>query len=182
MVDDPKWELAILATVQGFYEKLLQEPVGGEVPVPAGLEAVSLQSGEDVESTLANMHRWLRLLDLAITPAMLRRSLTPDTDAEIAEAMLRYFTRQKIHNDVNRDRVDLVATFLYRHPRVPGQWERRGYGLDGALPLSCMIRALKRAGYDGYYDVELLGEAIEVCDYAQLLERTRTTFSELVSI
>ena len=136
MVDDPKWELAILATVQGFYEKLLQEPAGGEVPVPAGLEAVSLRSGEDVERTLANMHRWLRLLDLAITPAMLRRSLTPDTDAEIAEAMLRYFTRKKDHNDANRDRVDLVATFLYRHPRVPGQWERRGYGLDGALPLS----------------------------------------------
>ena len=136
LVDDPKWELAILATVQGFYEKLLQEPVGGEVPVPAGLEAVSLQSGEDVAQTLSSLHRWLRLLDLAITPAMLRRALTPDTDAEIAEAMLRYFTRKKDSNDVNRDRVDLVATFLYRHPRVPGQWERRGYGLDGALPLS----------------------------------------------
>ena len=35
MVEDPKWELAILATVQGFYEKLLQGCVGGEVPVPS---------------------------------------------------------------------------------------------------------------------------------------------------
>ena len=48
MVEDPKWELAILATVQGFYEKLLQESVGGEVPVPAGLEAISLQSDGSV--------------------------------------------------------------------------------------------------------------------------------------
>ncbi|MBZ5573939.1 MAG: hypothetical protein LAO09_18900 [Acidobacteriia bacterium] len=136
MLDDPKWELAILATVQGFYEKLLQDSVGGEVPVPAGLEAVSLQGDGDVLQTLSSMHRWLRLLDMAITPAMLRRALTPDTDAEIAEAMLRYFTRKKDHSDVNRDRTDLVATFLYRHPRVPGQWERRGYGLDGSLPLS----------------------------------------------
>ena len=136
MVEDPKWELAILATVQGFYEKLLQEAVGGEVPVPAGLEAVSLQSDADVAGTLSTMHRWLRLLDLAISPAMLRRAFTADTDPEIAEAVLRYFTRKKDSSDRNRDKTDLVVTFLYRHPRVPGQWERRGYGLDGSLPLS----------------------------------------------
>jgi hypothetical protein len=136
LVEDPKWELAILATVQGFYEKLLQEHLGGEVPVPAGLEDISLQSDSDVHGTLLSMHRWLRLLDLAITPAMLRRSLTPETDAEIAEAMLRYFTRNKDASDANRDKTDLVATFLYRHPRVPGQWEQRGYGLDGSLPLA----------------------------------------------
>ncbi|HXZ32665.1 MAG TPA: hypothetical protein VEH30_10320 [Terriglobales bacterium] len=136
MVEDPKWELAILATVQGFYEKLLQEPVGGEVPVPSGLEAVSLQSDEDIAGTLGSMHRWLKLLDMAITPAMLRRAFTADTDPEIAEAMLRYFTRKKDLSDSTRDKTDLVATFLFRHPRVPGQWERRGYGLDGSLPLS----------------------------------------------
>jgi hypothetical protein len=135
--EDPKWELAILATVQGFYEKLLQEYVGGEVPVPTGLEAISLQQGEgEVHTTLEKMRRWLRLLDQAITPAMLRRAFTPETDPEIAEAVLRYFTRLKDISDVNRDKTDLVATFLYRHPRVAGQWERRGYGLDGSLPLS----------------------------------------------
>jgi hypothetical protein len=137
LVDDPKWELAILATVQGFNEKLLQDSVGGEVPVPLGLEAISLQQAEgEVHQTLARMRRWLRLLDLATTPAMLRREFTSDTDPEIAEAMLRYFTRKKDPSDVNRDKTDLVVTFLYRHPRVPGQWERRGYGLDGSLPLS----------------------------------------------
>jgi hypothetical protein len=136
VVEDPKWELAILATVQGFYEKLLQESVGGEVPVPAGLESISLQSDGNVLETLSSMHRWLRLLDLAITPAMLRRAFTPDTDPEIAEAMLRYFTRNKDASEVHRDKTDLITTFLYRHPRVPGQWERRGYGLDGSLPLS----------------------------------------------
>jgi hypothetical protein len=134
--EDPKWELAILATVQGFYEKLLQDHLGGEAPVPAGLEDISLQSDGDLHGTLLRMHRWLRLLDLAITPAMLRRAFTPETDAEIAEAMLRYFTRNKDGSDTNRDKTDLVATFLYRHPRVPGQWERHGYGLDGSVPLS----------------------------------------------
>src|SRR5438046_9993720 len=73
---------------------------------------------------------------MAITPAMLRRAFTSETDPEIAEAMLRYFVRKKDTSDVHRDKTDLVATFLYRRPRVPGQWERRGYGLDGSLPLS----------------------------------------------
>ena len=137
MADDAKWELALLATVQGFHEKFLQDSLGGEVPLPPGLEAISLQQAEgEVHETLARMRRWLRLLDLATTPAMLRRAFTSDTDPEIAEAMLRYFTGKKDPSDVNRDKTDLLATFLYRHPRVPGQWERRGYGLDGSLPLS----------------------------------------------
>jgi hypothetical protein len=136
LAEDPKWELAILATVQGFYEKLLQESVEGEVPVPAGLEAVSLHGDRDVGETLGAMRRWLRLLDLAISPAMLRRAFTDEIDPEIAEAMLRYFVRKKDHTESDRDKTDIVATFLYRHPRVPGQWEQRGYGLDGSLPLS----------------------------------------------
>jgi len=50
--------------------------------------------------------------------------------------MLRYFVRKKDHVDSDQDKTDIVSTFLYRHPRVPGQWEQRGYGLDGSLPLS----------------------------------------------
>jgi hypothetical protein len=165
VAEDPKWELAILATVQGFYEKLLQDSVGGEVPVPAGLEAISLQQGEgEVHATLDKMRRWLRLLDQAITPAMLRRAFTPETDPEIAEAVLRYFTRQKDTSDVNRDKTDLVATFLYRHPRVPGQWERRGYGLDGSLPLSPFEIALIEILADS--DVPSLPE-----EHVQMLRR-----------
>jgi hypothetical protein len=164
VVEDPKWELAILATVQGFYEKLLQDSVGGEIPVPAGLEAVSLQDDSEVHATLDKMRRWLRLLDQAITPAMLRRAFTIETDPEIAEAVLRYFTRKKDTSDVNRDKTDLVATFLYRHPRVPGQWERRGYGLDGALPLSPFEIALIEILADS--DVPSLPE-----EHVQLLRR-----------
>src|ERR1700726_4862288 len=119
VVEDPKWELAILATVQGFYEKLLQEAVEGEVPVPAGLETVSLQAEGDVGATLALMRRWLYLLDLAISPAMLRHAFTDETDPEIAEAMLRYFVRRSTHTGSDRDKTDIIVTFLYRHPRVP---------------------------------------------------------------
>jgi hypothetical protein len=115
----------------------MRDSLGGDVPIPSGLDEVSLRhSDEDLPETLSRMYRWLHLLDMAITPAMLRHALTPDTDSEVAEALLRYFVRRREPSEVNRDKTDLIATFLYRHPRVQGQWQQHGYGLDGSLPLS----------------------------------------------
>ncbi|MGB7823397.1 MAG: hypothetical protein WBL22_14475, partial [Candidatus Sulfotelmatobacter sp.] len=137
MAEDLKFELAILATVQGFYQKLLRDLLGGEIPVPSGLDELALRHTErDLPETLSRMYRWLHVLDMAITPAVLRQALTPDTDSEVAEALLRYFVRRREPSDINRDKTDLISTFLYRHPRVHGQWQQQGYGLDGALPLS----------------------------------------------
>ena len=137
LVEDPKWELSILANVSGFYQKLLRDYLQGELPVHPGLENEAIhQANSDLREILGKMHRWLQLLDMAITPSMVRQALTPDTDPEIAEALMRYYTRKRDFTDTDRDKTDLVVTFLYRHPRVPGQWERSGYGLDGALPLS----------------------------------------------
>jgi hypothetical protein len=137
LAEDLKFELSILATVQGFYQKLMRDSLGGDVPVPKGLDEVSLRQSEgDLPETLSRMYRWLHLLDMAITPAMLRQALTPETDSEVAEALLRYFVRRREASEVNRDKTDLISTFLYRHPRVAGQWQQRGYGLDGSLPLS----------------------------------------------
>ena len=137
MAEDLKFELSILATVQGFYQKLMRDSLGGDVPVPKGLDEVSLRQSEgDLAETLSRMYRWLHLLDMAITPAMLRQALTPETDSEVAEALLRYFVRRREASEINRDKTDLISTFLYRHPRVAGQWQQHGYGLDGSLPLS----------------------------------------------
>jgi hypothetical protein len=137
LVEDLKWELSILANVNGFYQKLLRDYLQGDFPVHPTLEDEAIhQLDSNPRETLGKMHRWLQLLDMAITPAMVRLALTADTDPEIAEALLRYYTRKRDFTDSDRDKTDFVATFLYKHPRVPGQWERRGYGLDGSLPLS----------------------------------------------
>ncbi len=136
MIEDPKWELALLATVQGFYQRLLSEQLGGELPAPAELAPDVINRGDDVRATLLRMHLWIQLLDMAITPAMLRLGVQSDLDPEVAEALLRYFARHRDDSGANRDKTDLVATFLFRHPRVTGQWEQHGYGLDGSIPLS----------------------------------------------
>ena len=81
MAEDLRFELAILATVQGFYRKLLRDTLGGEVPIPDGLDEDGLRHSErELPHTLSRMYRWLHLLDMAITPAMLRQALTPDTE------------------------------------------------------------------------------------------------------
>jgi hypothetical protein len=165
LAEDLRFELAILATVQGFYQKLLRDTLGGDVPIPNGLDEDALRHTErELPNTLSRMYRWLHLLDMAITPAMLRQALTPETDSEVAEALLRYFVRRREPSDVNRDKTDLIATFLYRHPRVPGQWEQSGYGLDGALPLSPFEIALIEILADT--DVPSLPE-----EHVQLLRR-----------
>jgi hypothetical protein len=147
--DDPKWELAILATVHGFYQKLLRDYFAGDIPIPAGLATEALAGEHADDSTLDNMQRWLQLLDMAINPAMVRAALTSDTDPEMAEGLLRYFARKTQPTDADRDKTDLIATFLYRNPRVPGQWERRGYALDGMLPIPPFEIALTEILSDG---------------------------------
>ncbi len=147
--EDAKFELAILSTVQGFYQRLLHDSLGGEVPVPGALDFDALASAADPHQSLAEMRRWLQLLDMAVTPAMVRCGLTHETDPEIAEGLLRYYARKPQPNDNDRDKTDLIATFLYRTPRVPGQWERRGYALDGALPIPPFEIALTEILVDG---------------------------------
>ena len=51
---------------------------------------------------------------------------------------------------------------------------------EGVVPLGQIVAALKAGGYDGYYDVELLGEEIEPADYRSLLEHAKEAFGTLV--
>jgi sugar phosphate isomerase/epimerase len=51
---------------------------------------------------------------------------------------------------------------------------------EGTVPLDQIVAALKAAGYDGYYDVELLGEHIETSDYRELLEHAKEAYARFV--
>jgi sugar phosphate isomerase/epimerase len=52
---------------------------------------------------------------------------------------------------------------------------------EGTIPLGEIVHALTAAGYDGYYDVELLGEEIEMLDYNDLLTHSKQAFEKLMS-
>lgn len=52
---------------------------------------------------------------------------------------------------------------------------------EGSIPLEAMLLSLVRAGYDGYFDVKLMGEEIEAADYAELIAHSKNTFEQLTS-
>lgn len=49
----------------------------------------------------------------------------------------------------------------------------------GCIPLREITSTLSDAGYDGYYDVELIGEEVEASDYMDLLEHSKRAVSDL---
>ena len=51
---------------------------------------------------------------------------------------------------------------------------------DGCVPLREIVNALTASGYDGFYDVELLGEEIETLGYRSLLVHAKEAFDRYV--
>ncbi len=77
--------------------------------------------------------------------------------------------------------VPQVAIVQLGDARRPPNGEQNRCRLgEGVVPLAEIIAALKAGGYDGYYDVELLGEEVEAHDYGSLLEHAKEAFQELV--
>lgn len=64
------------------------------------------------------------------------------------------------------------------HPPREGEQVRTKLG-DGVVPLAEIIAALGSAGFDGYYDVELIGTEVEPGGYLDLLEHSREAFTKL---
>jgi sugar phosphate isomerase/epimerase len=76
------------------------------------------------------------------------------------------------------DRIALVQLGDARQPPV-GEQDRCLLG-EGVIPLGSIVRALRAAGYDGFFDVELLGEEIEAIDYETLLQHAKEAWAKLM--
>lgn len=76
-----------------------------------------------------------------------------------------------------RDRIGVVQISDFRVGTLTAS-ERVVIG-DGDMPLRRLCAALGAAGYDGWYDIELLGPAIEAEGYAAVVPRAVARFREL---
>src|SRR4051812_16377157 len=56
------------------------------------------------------------MLDLAISPPMVRDQLYATKDNDSADALLRYYVKKSSVSDLDRDKADCVLGFLCRHP------------------------------------------------------------------
>ena len=78
--------------------------------------------------------------------------------------------------------VEQVALVQLGDGRLPPSGEQaRSLLGEGRIPLESIVDALATAGYNGYYDVELLGEEIETKDYRSLLAHAKAAFERLVN-
>lgn len=118
-------ELTDLSAVHAFYLSLLEAQLGHPIPLPADVNLVS-NSAADASRLAETLKFWLDLMDMAITPPMVREALKQTTGPETAHALLRYFVAKGSVRSSDRDKADCVITHLFRTPRAgsPNQWQR----------------------------------------------------------
>ena len=80
------------------------------------------------------MRCWLKLLDMGITPEMLRLSLTTTVDQDLAEALFRYYARKQSKSDVDRDKPTSSSPSLPQSPRPRPVGPARP-PMDGVAPV-----------------------------------------------
>ena len=127
MGQDSQRELKDLIAVSSFYIGLLEKSLGHPVPAPAAVSNPD-QSSEKIASTLEQFRYWLDVLDLAMTPPLVRDSLKAASGYETAHAVLRYHVAKASGRSGDRDKTDCVITYLFRNPppvnEAPPAWQR----------------------------------------------------------
>jgi hypothetical protein len=97
--------------VHELYASILEPELGFALPTTD-----AARSDGELEATAESLRRWLRLFDMAITPTMLREA-TNRPDGEVpGVALLRYYVTEASAQASMRDKLDLVAGYLYRVP------------------------------------------------------------------
>jgi len=122
---EPQKELKDLKTVHTFYLGLLEKNLGHGVPVPAEIKIVS-DTPANIEEHNHNFKMWLDLVDMALTPPLIRDALKTLPGFETAHALLRYFTNKASQRSGDRDKTDCIITYLFR-TKIQGEqqaWQR----------------------------------------------------------
>lgn len=128
MGQDSQRELQDLTAVQNFYTGLLEKSLGHAVPSPGELKNPDT-APEKISQTLEYFRNWLDVLDLAMTPPLVRDSLKLTSGNETAHAVIRYYVSKGSPRSGDRDKTDCVITYLFRNPLQPGggappTWQR----------------------------------------------------------
>jgi hypothetical protein len=123
---DSQKELRDLKAVHTFYLGLLEKNLRHGVPVPAEIKDAP-NPPANTDELNRNFKMWLDLIDLALTPPLVRDALKTIPGFETAHALLRYFTSKASQRSGDRDKTDCIITYLFRTPAPgdrPAAWQR----------------------------------------------------------
>lgn len=144
----------VLKTAHKFQLELMTRSLGHEVPIPETITRVLSSQLDQISSDdLHTFHNWRDVLDLGISPLMVRDTLKEAGNWPMAESLLCHHVWKRSPSEPDRDKTDFVATHMFRNPPNPGDWDsppRRSE--DEPAPTSPFELALRK----------ILGPAAEI--------------------
>ena len=178
MGQDSQRELQDLTAVNSFYLGLLEKSLGHSVPSPAEFKNPD-GSEQNISHTLEHFRNWLDMLDLAMTPPIVRDALKAASGFETAHALLRYYVNKASSRSGDRDKTDCVITSLFRNPPQknggPPAWQRP------EVDSSYYFISQAALGFQGelYRALEGMEYAALPQEHAQLLHEFEYFYQEL---
>jgi sugar phosphate isomerase/epimerase len=147
-------------------------------------ELLSVAAESKVDLAIEIMHpacakRWTMITDIADALELLDEMNHP----RLKLALDTYHTGrdESLLAKLESIASDIAVVHLADGRSQPREDQQRCLLGEGTIPLAEIIAALRAGGFEGDYDVELLGEEIEPLDYQHILAHSRQAFSSLIS-
>ena len=121
--------------IHAIYQAILESELKHDFPLPQVVQDSLQDSLDDQAAAKASQpvqraaEEWLQLLDLAVTPHLMR-SYVKERGAEdtVLRALIRFVSSKKSHSQDDRDKVDWLTTHLFRlreeQKRRPTAWPK----------------------------------------------------------
>ena len=101
--------------IHAIYQTVLERELKHSIPLPQAAQDALEKAAADGQLVPQAAQDWLELLDMAVTPHLLRSHLNehPAEDA-LLRALIRAVVTKKAHSQDDRDKVDWLTTHLFR--------------------------------------------------------------------
>ncbi len=147
-------------------------------------ELVPLAADWEVTLAIEPMHprcagSWTYLTDWDATINLLDEVAAPNLKLVLDTYHLGFDPELPYRIAEQIERVAIVHLGDSRRPPV-GEQNRCRLG-EGELPLQAILTALLDAGYQGDFDIELLGEDVEPNDYDELIDHSKQVVKSLIA-
>ncbi len=152
-----------------LFQDALREllPLAGELKVVLAIEPMHVGCAGE----------WTFLTSMAETQSLLETIDSPWL--KLALDTYQFGHDANLFEQIRALRGRIGVVHLGDSSRPPDRDQNRQLLGTGTVPLGEIIAALTETGYDGYYDVELMGEEIEASNYHDLLVSSKLTFEAL---
>jgi hypothetical protein len=115
--------------IDSIYETILQKVLSHPLPTPEEISRLRASTNRERSPAPDLATHWIGLLDLAVTPHLLRTyALEHQTDEAGIRALIRFLAAKPSHTQEDRDKIDWLATHFFKlreeRDKQPTAWPR----------------------------------------------------------